>query len=363
MILSTVHRVDAWDGVSRLFRQIALADAARARGLCPRFLVSSDATLPGRVLAGTDIAWERLDVAPGSRADALRTAAICAETDASICFVDASMPDSWYETALEETLPTAALVSFGSGARPAASDAHVDSSATTARPERSFSGSRWIPVRASLAERGRLQRVETGRPARVLVSFAGPGASDSAARVLDALAGAPVEILVHIAPPCRASTAFDDAIERCGPAIREVWFDTIDATAIARRVDLVATTDDATLWDFAWVGVPSVVFATGSDPCGPGIGFAEMGAAMLGGVLSHLDARSIRRTITSVLDDAPFRLAARGRLLRMLDGAGAGRILSAALEIADRKRQTMDIGDLCSRLSILHPEPAAPGIG
>ncbi|HIJ90250.1 MAG: UDP-2,4-diacetamido-2,4,6-trideoxy-beta-L-altropyranose hydrolase [Desulfobulbaceae bacterium] len=168
---------------------------------------------------------------------------------------------------------------------------------------------------------------------RVLVTMGGADQHNVSARVLSALAtsdidGLEVKVVVGAANPHAGILA---GLTASLPFRCELARDVIDMAALMRWADVVVTAAGTTTYELASVGVPFVTLVTADNQKENASQLARQRVAMTLGWHDALGPDALASRLREFLHDGGQRQAQAVTGCRLVDGRGAGRVVTALL--------------------------------
>jgi spore coat polysaccharide biosynthesis predicted glycosyltransferase SpsG len=324
-------------------RLLALADAHQRRGGRALFALNRAAEpLRGDIRRrGHDVAM--IGVPSGSIGDQDATRELVRQRGAAGLVLDGSFATLRFERDL--SAHGAAVITIDDSAgRATAADILVNPNGGASQasyPEgsgtRLLLGPRYALLRPEFAGAARRAPRRPAGPAPcLLISF---GASDPArgtARVLAALPVAPaLRLLVVVGAHHERAGEVFAAAERAASAGHtvEILHAPPDMAHLMGIADAAISAAGGTLLELACVGCPALAFAVADNQRSGARALVEAGCAAGGDDLRELDDSAVAGVIARFLADSAGRetMAERGR--RVVDGLGAGRVLSALEQI------------------------------
>lgn len=326
-------------GGGHVMRLLALADAHQRRGGRAVFALGRAAEpLHGALRRrGHDIAT--ITSASGSPGDAEETEALARRREVGAIVVDGGFaPD--LEAALRGRGAGAVVSIDDSAGRATAADVLVNPNAgaehatyTSEGEAALLLGPRYALIRPEFGGRARRTRRMTFGPAQtLLISF---GASDPAGGTARALAALPddppLRVLValgaHHARPDRVLEAAEQASRR-GHAV-EVLSSPPDMAQLMAEADAAISAAGGTLLELACVGCPALAFVVADNQALGCRAMAAAGCVAGGDDLRAMDDDELAGRLAGFLGDSERRRQTAARARKMVDGLGAGRVLTA----------------------------------
>jgi spore coat polysaccharide biosynthesis predicted glycosyltransferase SpsG/RimJ/RimL family protein N-acetyltransferase len=189
-------------------------------------------------------------------------------------------------------------------------------------------GSRWAPLRQSVAERA--GRAEIRAPARrVLVVMGGSDVLNATGLALEALAATGHDLAVTaVAQPAdrahlgRLTAGLDLDVELVAPRP--------DLAPLMLEQDLVVSAAGTSVWELCCLGVPAALLCVSDNQQDGYARVLASGAAVgLGDALAGFDRDAAVATLRDVLDDVGLRHRLSATGARLVDGRGAWRVVRA----------------------------------
>jgi len=319
-------------------RCLALAQAWSDRGGEVRFTMARSLPTIDRRLAAEGISVEKLEVEPGSAADARETAELGLGHGARWVVVDGYCFDAAYFRCLKDAgLAVLAIDDFAHAERceadlvlnqnlHAAEAMYVDRGAHTEL----LLGPRFVLLRREFERWRSWQRIIPDRARHVLISLGGGDVERITSRVLEGVRHAAVDGLevTMIGAPAAATP----------PGVR-VLPAVDDMAALVAGADLGVGAAGLTAWERAFLGLPSlaVVLAENQRPVAAAL--ANAGAAIDLGWHESLRTETVAEAIRGLVDDPSGRREMSCRARRLVDGEGAERVVMRLLGQRFRLRE------------------------
>jgi UDP-2,4-diacetamido-2,4,6-trideoxy-beta-L-altropyranose hydrolase len=288
--------------------------------------------------AGEAAVVTALDAAPGGPEDAAETARRARASGAEWVIVDGYHFDGRYQRALVDA--GLKLLAFDDHGHAGSYHAHLvlnqnfgagpEPYADRAPYTRLLLGPRHALLRREFRAWAAPPREAPAAARRVLVTLGGSDPDNVSARVLEALAGVPGPLDVHVliggANPHRV--ALERAAAAC-PHPVELAVDVLDVPERMAWADLAVAAAGGSSRELARVGTPqiAIVLADNQRPAGRALG--ELGLAVSLGWHADVATGDVAAAVAGLAADASRRaeLSRRGR--ELIDGRGALRVLSA----------------------------------
>ena len=196
-------------------------------------------------------------------------------------------------------------------------------------------GSRWTPLRRSVAERAGQAVVRPGAR-RVLVVMGGTDVRGVTGEMLDLLArtGRAMSVTAITQPAGHDALAsrvaeLDLDVQLVAPQA--------DLTDLMLGQDLVVSAAGTSVWELCCLGVPAALVCVSDNQQAGYRRVLDQGAAVgLGSAESGLDQDAAVQTLRSVLDDVGLRDALSRTATRLVDGRGAWRVVRAWEQLVGR---------------------------
>lgn len=333
---------DSRMGTGHVMRCIALGQAWQDRGRAVTFL---SAPLPDPLearLMREGFLLRRLEVEPGSPADALAVAALAREIHAEWIVTDGYHFDSSYQDACRNAGFHLLFIDDNAHAGRYSADIvlnqniHATSHMYPARTARTrfLLGTRYCLLRREFLAQREALRCEPEIASNILVTMGGSDGPNVTGKVIQALRELHVDLhaRVVIGPgnPHRQSLR-----EFANEAAHDFEFIFVAdrMSELMRWAHMAISAAGSTCWELMYLGVPSAVIsiATNQTPTAKHLG--EIGAVLDLGWYSELSADDLSLVIGGAMRDAELRRQLSRRSLRLVDGQGARRVVSAIEEV------------------------------
>ena len=164
---------------------------------------------------------------------------------------------------------------------------------------------------------------------RVLVTLGGGDACELALKVLAALralSNTLLEVQFVVGPSKATGAAIADALSRAPDARIEIVNSTDDLPARMIESDLAISAAGGTLWELAYLGVPTLSLTRADNQQPIAFALAERGAAHSLGNAQQVQPETITHHAQELLSDATARSAMAEAARQLIDGHGAARI-------------------------------------
>lgn len=197
-------------------------------------------------------------------------------------------------------------------------------------------GADYVPISSSLVRRRRKKGDDNiggcGRPYNILVTMGGSDPYNTTCKVVSALTGLPMPVRLKVViGPCFSCDT--DLLEMERQDLPDIEFvrNVPDLASIMAESDIAVTAFGTTIFELAYVGVPSVVVANYRSDKGDMDAFGELGIGVAVGCHSDLAAGDIRNSVVKLLSDRGLLRIMSENGMRLIDGNGARRITSVML--------------------------------
>ncbi len=334
-------------GAGHVMRCIALAQAWQQTGGRAIFAVASGEELEGRILAEC-AGFERIAATPGSREDALQTAALRDRTRAEWLVVDGYHFSAEYRTSMRSAASHLLLMDDGEEHFPCECDVilNPDPDATEelypepGREAQVLRGPRYALLRSEFLEYHRERRDVPPVAARVLVTFGGGDAHNVTLQVVEALhrlsdLDLEVTVVAGASNPHRAS--LQAAMARA-PQAKLSW-NVESMPGLMAQSDLAITAGGGTCYELAFMRVPMFLVSIAKNHERAVQAYAAAGAAIDGGWFSKLGRDVLSSKLRQAICDRELRQRLVENAGRLVDGKGAQRVVETMLAICQRERK------------------------
>lgn len=192
---------------------------------------------------------------------------------------------------------------------------------------RLFAGEKYFPLRKEFHCVERPARLPLDRATRILVSIGGGNVASFSRNVIEALAklecsNLTVKVLGNV-----------DGIGDLTFPVEIIPY-AQDMPELIAWADCAVIGSGLTRYETAYLGTPSIIFSLNAEHARMAQDFADLEAAVVGGIFSEISPALMAASIRSLLDDKALRarMAAIGPAL--IDGKGAARLAAAIGSIA-----------------------------
>ena len=199
-------------------------------------------------------------------------------------------------------------------------------------------GPRWCLLRPEFADPA--PRVAAPGIARILILMGGADPTGRSAMALESAAravrqlGGDIEIVLVVGA---ANPAVRDLVELAAglPVRASVLHDVRNMAPVMASADLAISAAGSTIWELAALGTPMILGSQNRGERGTASALAVEGAAIDLGPLDELDPDRLTRAIVGIAGDAEARRRMSEAGQRLVDGAGAGRMVSRIADLLD----------------------------
>jgi len=164
---------------------------------------------------------------------------------------------------------------------------------------------------------------------RVLITMGGSDPVGATARVVTAMPGTGLELVVVLGPGFRADATLTVALadaERRGHGI-QLHYRPRDLPAVMASCDLAVSASGGTLAELGYLGRPTVALAIVPDQVANARHHRELGLAVCGRPIDELSDDELAAEIAALLADEPLRRRLRDHTAASVDGRGAERVV------------------------------------
>jgi UDP-2,4-diacetamido-2,4,6-trideoxy-beta-L-altropyranose hydrolase len=329
-----VLRADAGPsiGAGHVMRCLALAQAWRRAGGVFEFVARE---MPSGLASRIREEGGAVSTLPASESDALATAAVVRQRGARFVVIDGYTLTTDHHVACREVgARTLVVDDTGEHGRYECDlvlnqNLHASERFYARRAERCalLLGVQYTLLREEFLSAGREAPGVPARARKVLLSFGGADTANLSARAVEAVEESDLEavLLVGAANPRRAEIEARAARSKS----TRVLVDVRDVPGWMCWADVAVVAAGSTVWELAYMGVPSVVIPVADNQLGVAAGAADAGFAQALGHERGIDAQTITRTLRAICEDQSTRraMSERGRLV--IDGRGADRVAAA----------------------------------
>jgi len=329
-------------GAGHVVRCLALAQGWREAGGDVMLLASAE-TAPLFPRFRAEGAEVRVQDAPtGGAIDAARTLEVAAAWGAGRLVVDGYQFAREYRSAVAAGPVPLLLIDDNGQAGEVDADWVLDQNLHTTPTDyagatervRLLLGSAYVLLRRDFRDAGPSPRDHRSPPRRLVLTFGGGDAFDWTGRVLAALepVAAPDWAVTAVVGPANPRREELETLVAAQGRAWQVRSDVADMAALLRDADLVVGAAGSTLWEVAFLGVPTLALAVADNQRK---GLAECARRGLVRSLGwHVDTTpaAIARAVEALAADPEARVAMAAAGRATIDGHGVSRVVSAMLE-------------------------------
>jgi UDP-2,4-diacetamido-2,4,6-trideoxy-beta-L-altropyranose hydrolase len=325
-------------------RCLALAQAHAARGGASTFVTSGEAPGLEARLHDERFTVENVDAPSGSPEDAAQTLAIAGHSKADVIVADGyRFTYAFHEKLRTSGLPLVAL-DDGTTRRDHCADIVLNQNLYARendyrdkRPHsRVLVGPRYVLLRREFLEFSKYKRRNPSRGRRLLVTLGGSDPDNVTERLVRALStatSADITVVVGAANPRRER--LESLAIAAGGHIR-VRADVRSMAALMARSDVAISGGGSTVYELAFMGLPSVVGATTGGEERVLEGLASHGVFRRVGRFSGVKTEDVVQLALDLLGDSRERTAMSALGRTLIDGRGCDRVLDAMRELPSR---------------------------
>ena len=327
-------------GTGHIMRCLAWAQAWVGAGLAvPRFACAELSPALAERLAVEGFELMRLDVAPGSPADAAQTRAAAVAQGAEWVVVDGYQFGAAFLDALRgPRLGILVLDDYGHAqSYPADLLLNQNHDASAALYEgrvgqtKLLLGTQYCLLRREFLASGEHRRDTPDTASRILITMGGADAGNCTERVLRLLGAIPgLELLVVVG----GSNPHLESIQQAAAALpvpARVWFNTPEMPKAMEWAHLAVSAAGSTCWEAALLGLPLVLLVLSMDQRGIAESLGLSGVAVALGTPESGGLDRLTSALPALCADAPRRQAMSRAGRRLVDGRGAERVVAAML--------------------------------
>jgi UDP-2,4-diacetamido-2,4,6-trideoxy-beta-L-altropyranose hydrolase len=322
-------------------RCLALAQAWKEAGARPPLFLTEEASALLARIADEGFETELLHVPAGSKEDARATCELADRLGAPWIVLDGPQFDGGYQVTLREGGPRLLVFDDDGRAGFYYADLVVNpnlhaKAAYYSRKEpwtRLMLGARYIPLRNEfLAHRGKATRIpDLAR--RVLVTLGGSDMRNHTLRVLralDRLEGTTLELTVVVGPSNLHADRIKAYAERARHEV-QVVHNVKQMPQYMARADLAVSSGGITVWELAFMGVPTVVGAASpvEEKLVEGLRAHRLFRVL--GPFAETSEECLRKVVQALILNKEERKQMQRLGRKIVDGHGTKRILSAMM--------------------------------
>jgi len=337
-------------GAGHMMRCLALAQAWRQAGGGVTFLTVPDASILKHRLKSEGMAVKHLFVRPGSYDDAVETAALAKEINASWIVLDSYRFDGFYQHSLKDSSLSILCVDDYGHADHYYADlvlnqniyAHEDLYTNREPYTRLLLSTRYALLRQEFLKWHGWNRKIPEKAKKILVTLGGGDPENVTAKVLEAveritLAG--LEVVVVIGGNNPHYGTLQRSIRNKNSDIRIVH-NAIDMPEMMAWSDMAVSAGGSTCWELAFMGLPAAVLVLADNQEKIASGLDQAGVVISLNRHTEVSVDQVADTLLRLIENYKLRqeMSRRGR--ELVDGKGSARVVQTLLsDVQDDLRE------------------------
>ncbi len=319
-------------GAGHVMRLIALADAARAKGLKAVFLVGGNPEAACARVRASGYEAIPIHAAIGGKADLATLLAFADSKKPCVVVIDGYDFGEGYLASVAKQVPTVVLDDMA--------DRHLDVQVvvnpnygseqlaySTGASTRVLAGSDFALLRAEFVVHGRTTPVSDAPP-KLVLTFGASDPTNAGARLVTALARCSAELGIRIivGESFEARAQLDRAIARSHLPIGVIENPASMAQCLSWGT-MAITAAGGTLWELSFLGLAVAAFSVVDNQDATARSLAERSMVFGGQRLQELSDSDLDRVLEEFLGNADRRREYASRFGPLIDGLGAERVL------------------------------------
>jgi UDP-2,4-diacetamido-2,4,6-trideoxy-beta-L-altropyranose hydrolase len=325
-------------GTGHVMRCLALAQAWQDKGGSVVFAMVDPASCARERLLQESMGILEISEAAGTNEDAARTAALARQHEAVWVVVDGYQFGAGYQQALKSAgVKILFLDDYGQAAHYCADvvlNQNISGEESTYNNREPYTqlllGPKYCLLRREFSQWRDWQREIRPVAHRVVVTMGGSDPQNCTLRVMQALAATAIEGL-EPRVVVGASNPHFESLERYASQNAgriAVWRGVSKMAELMAWADIAVSSAGTTTWELAFMGLPSLLLASAKHQLAVAEAVERSRAGINLGWFSETDDQTMANAVRELLADGPLRkeMAANGRGL--VDGQGAGRVVS-----------------------------------
>lgn len=189
-------------------------------------------------------------------------------------------------------------------------------------------GPKYALLRGEFSDNAPPER-DFSRAGRILVTFGGGDSENVSLEILRALEDIGSSPL-HVSLVLGSANPHVDAVRRASAASChdvEVVVDAQDMRQLMADADVAIGAAGSVCWEIAYMGLPAVIFIVAANQEHIGCQLDSVGAMCCPGWAKSVSRSEITNLVQGLLDDVELRVAMSRRMMRLVDGLGARRVV------------------------------------
>lgn len=353
---NVIHRCEAGPeiGAGHFFRQLALAEAGRARGRDPLLLVGGLTPALEDQAKASGIAVEVVEADVGGADDARAVTRRAAERESRSVVVDGYRFGPDYYRRLGDAFDVVAAVDdVGAQAFPVDVLINVNPHASDLDyegPARCLVGPRYALLRRQFLEARRTLEEARGpavpeEVSRVLVAYGGADIGNMSSRALEALNAADYrgEVDLVLGPATPDPDGLVEMAKECRAEIR-VHRNVTRMAELLSGQHLALCAAGTMSWELACLGVPMIQTVVADNQREIAAALDDAGVAIQAGSSDAVQSRDLADLFVRVAADAWLRARVSRGGMRLVDGRGGDRVLEVLAREEARGRRRPERG-------------------
>lgn len=323
-------------GAGHTMRCLALAQEWLRTGGKVIFAQADSTPEVGRRLCNAGIDIVRIEAVRGSLEDAAQTADLARERGATIVADGYCFGSAWQRKIKDSGLGLLLWDDYGHAERYYADfilnqNLHASPQLYERREPytRLLLGTRYAHLRREFLDWRGPRRNIPAVARKVLVTLGGSDPGNVTAKVMHSLARlSDVDALIVIGGGNRNVAALQSIADSGRAFPVRLLVDAQNMPELMAWADVAVSAGGSTAWELAFMGLPSIAIALNQEQANGAAALGREGVAVNLGEDSRLDVGQLSAALESLLNDSPLRAQMSERGRRLVDGKGAGRVIT-----------------------------------
>lgn len=329
-------------GAGHVMRCLALAQAWQDAGGQPHFAAAQLPEGLATRLTAEGIALHRLYEPPGSREDAVQTAALAQQLGAAWVVEDGYHFGTDYQRVIKDAgLRLLAIDDYGHAGHYVADlvlnqNIYANESLYPSRKPttRLLLGTRYVLLRREFLRWRNWQRQIPEVARKVLVTMGGSDPDNVTLKVVQALTDvnvADLEIVAVVGASNPHLAALQEEVRR-SPHVIRIEQNVTNMPELMAWADVAVSSGGSTCWELAFMGVPSIILVLAENQRSISEGLDKVWMALDLGWHLEASAVQIGLRLSSLLHDYELRFRISTRARTLVDGMGPSRVVMSLLQ-------------------------------